>query len=173
MMMTALHHSRPTNPERPLRSGTCRRLLLACLLQAVLCLVAKAQPYAIDWFTIDGGGGTSTGGVYSVSGTIGQPDAGPAMTGGNYTLTGGFWSLISVIQTPGAPTLYIRQFNGVVTVSWEQPAAGWVLEATPTLSGQPASWQVVPAEQYQSNVTELFVTIPASENQRFYRLRRP
>ena len=35
-----------------------------------------AQSYQIDWFTIDGGGGTSTGGVYSVSGTIGQPDAG-------------------------------------------------------------------------------------------------
>jgi hypothetical protein len=29
----------------------------------------------LDWFTIDGGGGTSTGGVYAVSGTIGQPDA--------------------------------------------------------------------------------------------------
>ena len=29
-----------------------------------------AQSYSIDWFTIDGGGGTSTGGVYSVSGTI-------------------------------------------------------------------------------------------------------
>jgi hypothetical protein len=32
---------------------------------------ASAQSYSIDWFTIDGGGGTSTGGVYSVSGTIG------------------------------------------------------------------------------------------------------
>ena len=29
---------------------------------------------------IDGGGGTSTGGVYSVSGTIGRPDA-AAMSG--------------------------------------------------------------------------------------------
>ena len=37
-----------------------------------------------------GGGGTSTGGVYSVSGTIGQPDAG-LLTGGSYTLAGGFW----------------------------------------------------------------------------------
>jgi hypothetical protein len=37
---------------------------------------ASAQSYSIDWFTIDGGVGTSTGGVYSVSGTIGQPDAG-------------------------------------------------------------------------------------------------
>ena len=41
-----------------------------------------AQTYALDWSTIDGGGGTSTGGVYAVSGTIGQPDAG-RMSGGN------------------------------------------------------------------------------------------
>ncbi|MCA9243088.1 MAG: hypothetical protein KDA32_03970 [Phycisphaerales bacterium] len=46
--------------------------------------------YEINWFTIDGGGGTSAGGVYTVSGTIGQPDAG-IMGGGNYTLSGGFW----------------------------------------------------------------------------------
>ena len=50
-----------------------------------------AQSYSIDWFTIDGGGGTSTGGVYSVSGTIGQPDAG-ALSSGGYALSGGFWA---------------------------------------------------------------------------------
>ena len=36
--------------------------------------------YAFDWHTIAGGGGTSTGGVYSVSGTVGQHDAGVQMT---------------------------------------------------------------------------------------------
>lgn len=45
----------------------------------------------IDWYTIDGGGGTSTGGGFELSGTIGQPDAGPEMSGGGFTLTGGFW----------------------------------------------------------------------------------
>ena len=52
---------------------------LAELLPALGWLLATgalAQTYSIDWYTIDGGGGTSTGGVYSVSGTIGQPDAG-------------------------------------------------------------------------------------------------
>jgi hypothetical protein len=51
----------------------------------------SAQPFAIDWYTIDGGGGTSAGGSFTLSGTIGQPDAGPTMTGGNFALTGGFW----------------------------------------------------------------------------------
>ena len=41
-----------------------------------LTVSGLGQNYSIDWFTIDGGGGTSTGGVYAVSGTIGQPDAG-------------------------------------------------------------------------------------------------
>ena len=60
---------------------------------AVLCggAAAYAQPYSINWYTIDGGGGTSTGGAYTLSGTIGQPDAG-TMTGGVYTLAGGFWA---------------------------------------------------------------------------------
>ena len=48
--------------------------------------------YDLTWNTIDGGGGTSTGGVYSLSGTIGQPDAGTLTGGGTYTLNGGFWN---------------------------------------------------------------------------------
>lgn len=51
---------------------------------------AYAQPFAIDWYTVDGGGGTSTGGSFTLSGTIGQPDAG-VMSGGSFTLSGGFW----------------------------------------------------------------------------------
>ncbi|MDX2131029.1 MAG: hypothetical protein SFY69_03120 [Planctomycetota bacterium] len=51
--------------------------------------IASAQP-TIDWYTIDGGGGTSSGASFVLSGTIGQPDAG-VMSGGSFTLTGGFW----------------------------------------------------------------------------------
>jgi hypothetical protein len=47
--------------------------------------------YTIDWYTIDGGGALNgNGGSYSLSGAIGQPDAG-ASGGGSYTLVGGFW----------------------------------------------------------------------------------
>jgi len=51
---------------------------------------ALAQ-YDLSWHTVDGGGGTSTGGVYALSGTAGQPDASLSMTGGTYALSGGFW----------------------------------------------------------------------------------
>ncbi len=53
---------------------------------------AVAQPYAIDWHTVDAGGGVSLGGQFEVSGTIGQHDAGNALIGGSIELTGGFWA---------------------------------------------------------------------------------
>lgn len=51
--------------------------------------IANAE-YRIDWYTIDGGGGTSAGGPYQVVGTIGQPDAGYHYKA-PYELLGGFW----------------------------------------------------------------------------------
>jgi hypothetical protein len=75
---------------------TTRRLLLAALLatlllaSAALAVAATASGYSLNWFTVDGGGGASSGGRYAVSATIGQPDAG-TLTGGSYTLNGGFW----------------------------------------------------------------------------------
>jgi hypothetical protein len=48
-------------------------------------------PYGLTWSTIDAGGYTfSTGGDYTLGGTVGQPDAG-LLTGGDFTLGGGFW----------------------------------------------------------------------------------
>jgi hypothetical protein len=93
-----------------------------------------AQQYAIGWYKISGGGGTSTGGVYSVSGTIGQPDASGAMLGGNYSVTGGFWSLIQVVQTPGAPLLSITYVGNQAIVSWSPSATGWTLQTNSNLS---------------------------------------
>jgi hypothetical protein len=47
--------------------------------------------YEINWWTVDGGGGVSEGGDYTLKGTIGQPDASTTTEGGNYSLRGGFW----------------------------------------------------------------------------------
>src|SRR5437667_9820143 len=102
-----------------------RNLICVALLLAGGAFTAHAQSYSIDWFTIDGGGGTSTGSVYSVSGTIGQPDAG-RMSGGNFTIDGGFWGLIAAVQTPGAPTLTItRTTTNTVAVVWPSPSTGF------------------------------------------------
>jgi len=97
------------------------------LLLFLMALSAQCQ-FAIDRFTIDGGGGTSTGGIYALSGTIGQPDAGK-LSGGNFTLDGGFWSIVAAIQTPGAPLLSIERLpGGAVRVRWTRPADNFVLE---------------------------------------------
>ena len=65
-------------------------ILLALLVVVGVALAAVTAGYNLDWWTSDGGGGTSSGGSYNLSGTIGQPDAG-VMTGGSYRLEGGFW----------------------------------------------------------------------------------
>jgi hypothetical protein len=67
-------------------------LLAGLLLCVAGPIVVQAQDYAIDWWTVDGGGDMWTvGGDYELSGTIGQSDAGPVMSGGDYELVGGFW----------------------------------------------------------------------------------
>lgn len=80
------------------------KALYFCFLFSPLGFVALAQ-YAIPWHTIDGGGGRSPGGIYSVTGTIGQLDAGGPMTNGQYAVTGGFWALPIPVQRPTRPCL--------------------------------------------------------------------
>jgi len=64
-----------------------------------------ADDFAIDWYSIDGGGEMwTTGGDYELSGTIGQPDAGVTMTGGDIELTGGFWVSFAPGPTPVTPS---------------------------------------------------------------------
>jgi hypothetical protein len=75
-----------------------------------------AGPYRIDWYTIDGGGGTSRSGQYVLTGTIGQPDA-DWSKGGKYELLGGFW--------PGGP-LCVVEFDDFTRLAeqWLSTASG-------------------------------------------------
>ena len=146
-----------------------KKVILFCLLASVFCLPAGAQQYSVDWYKIAGGGGTSTGGTYSVSGTIGQPDAGVAMNGGNYSLTGGFWALISVVQTPGAPALFISYSGSTVTVYW-QNVSGWNLQQNNDLT-QPANWSASGGVTTSNGTNHLNVVNPSGNL--FFRLQHP
>lgn len=75
--------------------------LMVFLLPVGVTLAQTGGEYGLSWSTIDGGGGKSSGGSYTLAGTIGQPDAGPAMSGGGHTLTGGFWGAGTPAQAPG------------------------------------------------------------------------
>ena len=148
-------------------------LVLLGVLNALGTVRTPAQTYSVDWFTIDGGGGTSSGGAYTVNGTIGQPDAG-RMSGGPYSLVGGFWGVVDVLQTPGAPRLHIERTASGVRVYWERPATGWVLEETTALQSAPAAivWSVVPPATYLSDITHFFITVPSPAGSKFYQLHR-
>lgn len=140
-------------------------LLLSTIVHLQSAFLVSAQ-YAINWSTIDGGGGTSTGGVYSVSGTIGQPDAGGAMTNGQYSVTGGFWALPTAIQVVGAPTLSIAPATpGNATISWSPNTPGYILQQTAVLS--PSNWTNSPSGSLNP------VTVSATNAANFYRLFKP
>ncbi|HKS38706.1 MAG TPA: hypothetical protein VJW76_16045 [Verrucomicrobiae bacterium] len=156
------------------RSGQCRQSarglahskawrVVGAILFLLTTVSSRAQSYSIDWHTVDGGGGTSTGGSYILSGTIGQPDAG-AMSGGSYTLQGGFWPGIVVPSTGEAPTLFIQLSGANVIISWAPGSPGFTLEQTDNLFSP--SWSAGPA----GNPTS---AIPANTGTRFYRLRKP
>jgi len=144
-------------------------LKIILMALALTPLVAQAQTNcSIDWFTIDGGGGTSTGGVYTVSGTIGQPDAG-TMSGGNYSLTGGFWALYAV-QMPGAPLLTIAVTGpNTVVVSWLAGAGSFTLQTNNNLNT--SNWVNVGGTVYSNGGTNSVIINPPAGNL-FFRLKQ-
>jgi hypothetical protein len=136
----------------------------------------QAQAYSIAWYKVAGGDGASSGtngsSVYSVSGTIGQQDAGTAMSGGNYSLTGGFWSLVSVAQTPGTPNLTIAQSGNSVIVSWPNTGS-YTLQQNSNLAA-PAAWATsgYPVTTNSPAGTNN-VTITSPAGRLFFRLANP
>jgi hypothetical protein len=142
------------------------KTMFLILTVAFTAHTVRSQSYSIHWHTIDGGGGTSTGGVFTVNGTIGQPDAGGPMTGGGYSLTGGFWALPFAVQTPGAPLLAIAPFGaGQARISWAPNTPGYVLQETLSLT----------SPNWVNSVSGALnpVTVPATLPTKFYRLRKP
>jgi hypothetical protein len=117
-----------------------------------------AQQYSVGWYKVAGGGG------------IGQPEAGGAMTGGNYSLTGGFWSLISVVQTPGAPSLTITPSGNSVIVSWPV-TAGYTLQQNNNVA-VPAGWAASGYTITTANGTNSITITPPTGNL-FFRLANP
>ena len=150
---------------------TAMLLLLGFIMShSGFCLRALGQQYSIGWSKIGGGGGTSSNAQYSVSGTVGQPDAG-SMSGGNYTLTGGYWGVVAAVQTPGAPllTITLNPQLSTVSVSWPSPSTGFGLQESASVS--PASWIPVPPTN-SDNGTVKSIVVPIGPGSRFYRLEK-
>lgn len=139
------------------------------ILTLVLPIGALAQPFYIDWHKVSGGGGTSTGGVFGLSGTIGQHDAGGPATNNSYALTSGYWSLLA-IQTPGAPNLTITLTNNVAVVSWPAPSAGYSLQTASSLTSP--TWQAV-TQTVTNNGAINYIWVNPPAGNMYYRLYYP
>ena len=139
-------------------------LMLGCSAWLVFAGTrVAAQSYSLGWYTIDGGGGVSSGGSYTLNGTVGQTDGGAALSGGNYSLQGGFWPGIVVPSSGSAPTLFIQLSGNSMVLSWAPLTAGFELEASDDLSSP--AWSSVSGSSP--------VTIPINAIARFYRLKQP
>ncbi len=74
------------------------RITVTVILVLFLSVSTANADYQIRRYTIDNGGGTSTGGQYIVIGTIAQHDAAYSSSD-DYELLGGFWQ--------GEPTCFV------------------------------------------------------------------
>ena len=137
-------------------------------------LSAVAGTYHLSWFTLDSGGGTSSGGAYAVSGTIGQPDAGQ-LAGGDYTLSGGFWGVGAASPPQPELSLTVSRAGTSLVVKWPFPSTGFVLQQTSALAAPPSAilWTdaIFPAAIPVGS--DWTVTIPSPSGNRYFRLRRP
>jgi hypothetical protein len=145
-------------------------LSLVCLIAGIFLgpIAARAQSYDISWYKIAGGGGTSSGSTYTLSGTIGQTDAG-VMSGGPYAISGGFWGIYSVVQMPGSPTLAITHTGSSVVISWPTPSSNFTLQQNTSVDNAPG-WGAVSQTTNSASGTNS-VTIPATSGHLFFRLK--
>ena len=151
-----------TNQTRP----EIRRHHVALLLLTAAACTAHAQSFSINWSKIAAGGGSSTGGTFAVSGTVGQHDASGPLTNAQYAVRGGFWTLPVAVQVSGAPTLTIVPAGpGQAKISWSPTTPGFVLQETVSLTSP--SWTDAP-----SGVANP-VTVQAVPPMKFYRLMKP
>ena len=83
-------------------------LAMAILFLAGGAVLAQTGgDYNLTWHTVDNGGGRLTGGSYTLLGTAGQPEPGPALTGGGYTLYSGFWPGAGAAPSPPKKYVYL------------------------------------------------------------------
>lgn len=74
--------------------------------------VASGGVYKLEQVVTANGGGTASGDSSAVEGTIGQPIAGPGMSGGTYFLRGGFWTPVPFSPSAARATIGGRVVHG-------------------------------------------------------------
>ena len=117
-----LRFSTTTRRIRPVHATILAVFTLVGLaLSAGAMSMVRGTPLTLEWTTVDGGGGRSTGGGLALTGTIAQHDANPLAQsdprrsqGGAFELRGGFWPGPATLA-PGCPA--DLDHNGIVDAS--------------------------------------------------------
>jgi hypothetical protein len=140
-------------------------LLIAMHTIIISAMAQTAETYALNWSIIAGGGGSSASGLYSLSGTVGEPTVGHS-TGGSYAVEGGFWAVAHASR----PSLRITRSGPNVILSWPNPSTSFQLQEATALSDEGTQWSDVSNTPVISS-GEKQVTLPAS-GARFFRLAK-
>lgn len=70
-------------------------MLMAGFVTAAASVLAQSSggEFELTRSTIDAGGGSSSGSLFELNGTIAQPEANPqSSSGGEFVVAGGFWA---------------------------------------------------------------------------------
>ena len=120
---------------------------------ALVLLVAPSNCISAGELTIPsssiGGGGSSTGGSFSVS---------------------GFLSTIAIVSTADAPKLTLKRSASGYEVSWPLPADGFVLQETPSLASTGAIAWANSSVSFTEEEGRRTVILPANGPVRYFRL---
>jgi hypothetical protein len=128
---------------------------------------SNTEPFDYFGFSVALSGDTAVVGAWgedsAATGVNGnQNDNSATNSGAAYVFTG----------LPMRPSLAIQRLADSVRIAWPLPATDFQLEETPTLSDSPSPWAPV-SVPYETNSTQISITVPASDDARFYRLSRP
>lgn len=154
---------------KPGLRGLVKATTTSLLLLSLALLSSRAN--GVDSFPIDGGGGTSSGGDYEVTGSIGQMEASPTMSGDNFEVAGGVVAMMVTVAAPDGTELTISVTDGNnVVVSWPSDGTGFILEQTTDLAA--GNWTAVASTPVYNGMNNT-VTLPLTTGNKFFRLHKP
>ena len=148
---------------------------MSALLGMIISGASFAVTFTIDWHKVAGGGGTSADGFYTLSGTLGQAEAGQPMSGGIYAVTGGAQFGDDGSDGPTVPLRIIAVQLGPrelhITMAGT-PGHTFQLQSAASLT-QPIAWSNLGASALAPGEGRLEFVDPSAPGARFYRITEP
>lgn len=128
------------------------------------------EGFSIEWQVLDATVGTSTGGSYSITGIIGQPNASTPMTGGEFSISGGVTGLAVALREQNSPALRIEPRGANLLIAWPSSGMGFHLQQSSSLITP--GWNEVLVTPTVAG-SENQILLPFAAGHRFFRLHKP